>query len=566
MTWILGWALVAMGAAGPPPPPRSSGLGGDEAAAHGLAFTLRNGSTAAKHQVETMAGGVAVLDYDQDGYPDLFFTNGASLPTLTKTDASYGNRLYHNRGDGTFEDVTARAGLAGVGFAIGAAVGDYDNDGYPDLFVAGVNRNFLFHNRGDGTFEDVTAAAGLAQPDGARWAVGGGWFDYDRDGRLDLFVVDYVVWDPASEPDCEAPAGGGRTYCHPRFYQGTANRLYHNEGAGKFRDVSVTSGIAAHVGKGMAVAFADLDGDGWPDVVVTNDTEPNWLFHNRGDGTFTEIGEPAGVAYNDDGLALSSMGVDARDILNHGRPDIFMTALTNESFPLYRNLGRGMFEDVTNGSGLRPLTVAFSGWSTGAMDFDNAGHKDLFVAAGDVQDNTAHYSDRHSRQQCLWLRQTVTGKFEAMPLGPRGQFRGAAFADFNRDGALDVVVTRLNQPAVLFMGHPPPGNHWLQLKLVGTSSNRDAIGAELHLTAPGGEQWNQVTTAVGYASSSDVEVHFGLGRDHEATRLDIRWPSGIRQRLEHIKADQRLVVREPWPAHAASPHRLAPEPRPVSAP
>ena len=555
---ILAGALAAGAAARLP---AARGLGGDEAISRGLRFVLRNGATPLKHQVETMAGGVAVLDYDQDGYPDIFFTNGASLPALTKSDPGDWNRLYHNRGDGTFEDVTARAGLAGIGYAIAAAVGDYDNDGYPDLFIAGVDRNFLYHNRGDGTFEDVTAAAGLAQPDGPRWAVGGGWFDYDRDGRLDLFVVDYVQWDPAREPVCAAPAGGGRSYCHPRFYPGTADRLYHNEGAGRFRDVSAAAGIAAHVGKGMAVAFADLDGDGWPDIVVTNDTEPNFLFHNRGDGTFEELGERAGLAYNDDGLALSSMGVDARDILNHGRPDVFMTALTNESFPLYGNLGGNLFEDVTNARGLRPLTIPYSGWSTGAMDFDNTGRKDIFVAAGDVQDNTEQYSERQSRQPCLLLRQTAAGRFEATPLGPPGQYRGAAFADFNRDGALDVVVTRLNQPAVLFMGHPPPGNHWLQLKLVGSRSNRDAIGATLHLTAASGEQWNQVTTAVGYASASDVEVHFGLGHDTEAGSIAIRWPSGLRQRLEHIKADQRLVVHEPWPAGAAPLRPAAPAPR-----
>ncbi len=533
--------------------------------ARDLNFMLRNGATPEKHQIETMAGGVAVLDFDNDGHPDLFFTNGARLPGLGKSDPGYWNRLYRNRGDGTFEDVTARAGLQGAGFCIGAAVGDFDNDGYPDLFVAGVRRNFLYHNLGNGRFEDVTEKSGLAQPQEPRWAVGGGWLDYDNDGRLDLFIVNYVQWDPATEPACGDPARQVRTYCHPRFYHGLANQLFHNDGNGRFHDVSQSSGIGTHVGKGMAVAFADLDDDGWTDILVTNDTEPNFLFHNRGDGTFEQIGETAGVAYNGEGLALSSMGADFRDVNNDGRPDIFITAVTNETFPLFFNRGGKVFDEMTDQLQVSRSTRLLSGWGTGIYDFDNDGRKDLFVAAGDVQDNTELFSDHHSRQRCLLLHQTATGTFFPEQFGPEGLFRGTAFADFDGDGRIDVVATRLDGAAVVFFNRSTEQNHWLELRLVGTRSNRDGIGAQLHLFTSSGEQWNQVTTAVGYASASDKVVHFGLGRAKLVRRLEIAWPSGILQILENLTADRQLVVTEPSGGAAAPLRPGAASARPAAA-
>lgn len=526
-----------------------------------LDFVLRNGATGEKHQIETMAGGVAVLDFDNDGHPDLFFTNGARLPGLDKSDPSYWNRLYRNRGDGTFEDVTAIAGLQGAGFCIGVAVGDFNNDGYPDLFVAGVRRNFLYHNLGNGRFEDVTESSGLAQPQEARWAVGGGWLDYDNDGRLDLFVVNYVHWDPAKEPACGDPAGNVRTYCHPRFYQGYSNRLFHNEGNGRFRDVSDSSGVGTHVGKGMAVAFADMDDDGWTDIVVTNDTEPNFLFHNRGNGTFDQLGEAAGVAYNNDGLALSSMGVDFRDVNNDGRPDIFITAVINETFPLFFNSGK-FFNEVTNQLQVGRNTRLLTGWGAGVYDFDNDGRKDLFAATGNVSENTELFSDQHSKQRCLFLRQSTTGIFAPETFGPGGLFRGAAFADFDGDGRVDVVTTRLDGPAILFANRSARQNHWLALKLVGTRSNRDAIGAKLHLFTNSGQQWNHVTTAVGYASASDRVVHFGLGAETQVKRLEISWPSGTRQTLENLTPDWLLVVTEPSGAGAEPLRPVATNARP----
>lgn len=340
---ILGVAVLAvlLAASAPAPVPIRFE---DVSTRAGISFVLKNSATPEKHQVETMPAGVAVIDYDNDGREDLFFVNGGTMPGLEKTDSSFWNRLYRNNGDGTFADVTAKAGVAGAGYGMGVAVGDYDNDGWPDLFVAGVNRNILYHNNHDGTFTDVTREAGLLVSGPQKmWSISAGWFDYDNDGRLDLFVVNYCRWKPDSEPYCGSEKPGYRSYCHPKFYEGLPNSLYHNNGDGTFTDVSGSSGIAAHIGKGMAVVFADYDDDGWIDAFVTNDTEPNFLFRNLGNGKFSEVAAPAGVAFNNDGRALSSMGADFRDVDDDGRPDLVVTAVSNETFPFFRNAGRGMF-------------------------------------------------------------------------------------------------------------------------------------------------------------------------------------------------------------------------------
>jgi hypothetical protein len=514
----------------------------DRTARSGIAFTLLNSATPEKHQIESMPGGVAVLDYDGDGRPDLFFANGAEQPSLVKTGPQYYNRLYRNRGDGAFEDVTEKAGVRGEGFSIAAAAADFDNDGRTDLFVAGVNRNFLYRNRGDGTFEDVTVKAGVANQ--GRWAVSAGWFDYDNDGRLDLFVVNYVKWDPRKEPFCGDARAGYRSYCHPKFYEGLANTLYRNNGDGTFTDVSERAGIASHIGKGMGVAFADYDGDGYPDVFVANDTVPNFLFHNERSGTFREVAFQAGVAMNDDGRALSSMGVDFRDVDNDGRPDLFVTALTNETFPVFRNLGKGLFADVTYPTRAGAATLPLSGWSAGAYDFDNDGRKDLFAACGDVQDNTEQYSSRKSRQPNLLLFDRGEGKYAAVEAGAAALHRGAAFADLDGDGRVDIVVTAIGRAPEILRNTSGVGNHWLGLRLTGTKSNRDAIGARVHIVTAAGEQWNHVTTAVGYASSSEKAVHFGLGKENKVTAVEIAWPSGTVQRIENVAADQYVDIRE----------------------
>ena len=521
----------------------------DEALRAGIHFKLQNHATPEKHQVEAMPAGVAVLDFDNDGFEDLYFVNGAHVPDLVKTGPADWNRLYRNNGDGTFRDVTERAGVRGEGYSMGVAAADFDNDGWTDLFVAGVNRNLLLRNRGDGTFEDVTKRAGLEfQGPVKPWSISAAWFDYNNDGLLDLFVVNYCKWDPESEPYCGDPRPGYRTYCHPKNYEGLANQLFRNNGDGTFTDVSATAGIAKHIGKGMGVAIADYDGDGRMDVFVANDTIPNFLFHNEGNGTFSEVGLAAGIAFNGDGRALSSMGVDFRDVDNDGKPDLFVAALTNETFALYKNLGRGVFTDSTYPSRLAVLTVPFGGWGAGAYDLNNDGWKDLFVAASDVMDNAELFSSRKFRQPNQVYVNQGNGTFSTAAGNgqtPRAH-RGCAFGDFDNDGRVDVVVTSLNEGVELLLNRTEPRQHWLDLLLTGTRSNRDAIGAMIRLTTPSGlAQSNHVTTSVGYASSSSRRVHFGLGKETKAAQVEIHWPSGATQTLEEVKADQLLKITEP---------------------
>ncbi|MEO8126412.1 MAG: FG-GAP-like repeat-containing protein [Bryobacteraceae bacterium] len=512
-----------------------------------LNMTVRTGATGSKHLVETMIAGVAVFDYDNDGWPDIFFANGATVPGLRKTDASYSNRLFRNNRDGTFSDVTAKAGVAGSGYSMGVAAGDFDNDGNVDLFVTGVRDNTLLRNRGDGTFEDVTGRAGLGEK--GKWSVSAGWFDFDNDGLLDLFVVRYVVWNPATEiycgalPDAATQSGGYRQYCHPSHYPPLSNALYRNLGGGKFQDVSVQSGIASVPGKGMGVAFGDFDNDGRLDVFVANDTVPNFLFHNEGNGKFREMALPAGVATGGDGKALSSMGVDFRDYDNDGQDDLFITALSNETFPLFRNAGHEQWADMTYPSGIGAATFQWTGWSTGLFDFNNDGWKDIFVAGGHVMDNAERSSGRKSRQPNIVFTNTGSGRYTATLLDEEALHRGAAFGDFDQDGRMDVVVTRLNQQPLILHNTSQAGN-WLMLRLVGHKSNRDGIGARLHLVSASGEQWNRVTTSVGYGCSSDRIVHFGLGQDTRVISLEIHWPSGVVQKLQDLPVNRSQVVEE----------------------
>ncbi len=521
-------------------PSQQNSLFSDETAKSGITCVLQNFPTPAKHQIETMPGGVAAFDYDNDGFPDIFLANGAEQPSLKKVDPRYFNRLYRNRGDWTFEDVTEKAGLKGEGYSIGVAAGDFDNDGNEDLFVTGVRGNTLYRNRGDGTFEDVTKKAGL---ESVTWAVAAAWFDYDNDGRLDLFVVDYVQWDPAHEPFCGDVSENRRTYCHPRFYKPLTNHLYHNNADGSFKDVSVSSGIATLPGKGMGVAIGDYDNDGWPDVFVTNDTRPNFLLHNDHNGRFTEVAMQAGVALNDDGKAISSMGVDFRDLDNDGREDVVVTALANETFPYFHNAGNGLFVDMTYPSRIGLSSLALSGWGVGIFDFDNDGWKDIFIADGDVQYESV--SSRDARQRNLLLMNDPQGQFRAELLGTPALHRGAAFADFDRDGRVDAIVTRLGETPVLLRNVSGEKNGWLNVKLQGRSSNRDAIGARVSVQTSNLLQTNHVTGSVGYASSSELIVHFGLGSCHRVDVLEVDWPSGKRQVLKNVAADRYVRLAEP---------------------
>jgi len=536
--------------------PASSSIRFEEVAVKsGLHFITRNCATPNKNQIETMVAGVALLDYDGDGYLDIYLMNGAEIPSLDKVSPGYWNRLFHNNRDGTFSDVTEKAGVAGAGYGMGVAVGDYDNDGRPDIFLANVTGNQLFHNNGDGTFTDVTEKAGLtgALRNGKKvWSVGAGWFDYNNDGLLDLFVVNYCQWDVNKDPYC-ALKEGLRAYCHPKMYLPLHNTLYRNNGDGTFTDVSRETGIDAVEGKGMSVSFFYYDGDGFMDAFVANDTMPNFLFHNMGGKKFEEVGVLAGVAYSPDGNPLSGMGSDFRDINNDGLPDIWHTAVEHETFPLYINQGKGQFVDATITSGLGQLTNRMTGWGNGVFDFDNDGWKDLFVARSNVMDNIQEavpsqmYPERNSI-----FRNLGNGKFEEVGAQAGPDFllpaahRGVAFGDIDNDGRIDAVVTTLGGQVKLFHNISDTGHHWILLRLVGTRSNRMGIGAKVHLTTEDGRsQWNEVTTAVGYASSSDCRVHFGLGVNRLITKIEIVWPSRIQQVMHNVKADQILTIEEP---------------------
>jgi enediyne biosynthesis protein E4 len=515
------------------------------AAAAGLGFVLRNDARGRKYQVETLPGGLAVIDFDADGWPDLFCTNGASLPGLAKSGPEYWNRLYRNNRDGTFSDVTERAGLQGRGYNIGVAVGDYNNDGHEDIFVAGVHENFLYRNNGNGTFTDVTKLAGLegsgslARP---AWSVGACWIDYDNDGKLDLFISNYCDWQAGTDPICGGMADQARAYCHPDEYHAEQMQLFRNNGDGTFTEVTRKQGLPDLLGKGMGLAIADFAGDGRPGIFIANDNARNLLVRNRGRG-LEEIGIDAGVAYNGDGRNISGMGADFGDINGDGLPDIVMTGLKNETYDVFLNDGHGAFDDGSAKTGLLNLSRKWNGWGCALVDLDNDGWLDLFVAGGglDIQD---------AQPNRIFLNRG--GRFDDVSDGVGGDFaqaaqhRGVVFADFDRDGRLDAAVTSLNAPIELWWNRSPRGNpsrHWLQLRLTGTRSNRSAIGAEVRCFAGGRTQVRTVSGSVGYASTSDLTVHFGLGAAKEA-KVEIRWPSGKTQVMQSVQADQRIAITE----------------------
>jgi hypothetical protein len=519
-----------------------------------ITFKLKNSVSPERYTFETMTGGVAVFDYDNDGLLDIFFTNGAAIPSLAKSDPSYSNRLFRNNGDGTFTDVTEKAGLQGIGYSMGVAAGDYDNDGFVDLYITGVNRNQLFHNNGDGTFTYVTEKAGVGgfvPKLGKAWSVAAGWFDYNNDGRLDLFVVNYLNYNLKTATLCVQQ--GHPAYCSPTDFLGTPNILYRNNGDGSFTDVSEQSNISKYVGKGMGLAFADYDNDGFSDIFVSNDSFENYLLHNNRDGTFTNVALLAGVAYNAFGDAIAGMGADFRDIDNDGKPDIFETAMFGEGFPLYRNLGDGQFQDVTATAGLSALTSRSTAWGAGIFDFDNDGNKDLFTTNSDILDNSmelAHrpfaLTNRVFRNRGKLAFEDVSAKAGKSFLVP-APHRGAAFGDFNNDGRIDAVVTVLNGPPELWMNRSVNKNHWIILKLVGVKSNRDGLGTKVKITTSLGTQYNHATTAVSYNSSSDKRVHFGLGSAAVIDSIELTWASGIKQVLKDVKGDQILTVTEKAP-------------------
>jgi hypothetical protein len=531
--------LVAglLGAA-PAPPVRFR----DVAEAGGLRFVLENCPTPEKRMIETMAGGLAVFDYNNDGRPDIFFTNGASIPSMEKDSPKYWNRLFRNDGNMKFTDVTAEAGLAGAGYAMGAAAADFDNDGNVDLFVAGVGRSILYRNLGNGKFEDVTAKSGIIDD---QWAVAAGWFDYDNDGLLDLWITHYARWPAEIDRFCGDSAKNIRVYCHPKYFQGLPNRLFHNLGNGKFEEVTQQSGIGKFPGRGMGIAFADYDGDGLMDVFVTNDNEPNFLFHNLGNGKFEEVGMQAGVAMLDNGRPVASMGADFRDYDNDGWPDLVIVDLFSETFPLFRNTGKGTFRDVTYSSGLGRLSSHSSGWGPGLFDFNLDGWKDLFVSSAHVNDLVEQFEPTQYRlANRVFINEHGFFRDGSPEAGAdfqtRRAHRGVAFADFNGDGKIDVVVSSLREPAELWENITETDGDWLIVKLQGVKANRDGIGARLKW----GNQWNSMTTNIGYSSSSHFGVHFGAPKGQAPDTLEIWWPGGRKQVVTGVKLNRVLLVKQ----------------------
>jgi len=518
----------------------------DVTARAGIKFAHTSGAFGKKYLPETIGSGVVFFDADGDSWQDLLFVNSSNWPgrPAAKTTAA----LYRNRGDGTFADVTRGSGLDVDLYGIGAAAADFDNDGNQDVYITALGGNRLFRGLGGGKFADVTQTAGVA--DGG-FSTSVLWFDYDNDGRLDLFVVNYVQWSPETNRVCRDEVRNIAIYCHPRSFQGLPNRLYRNRGDGTFEDVSARSGIGRHAGKGMSVAFADFDHDGRLDAFVTNDTVPNFLFRNNGDGTFAETALLAGVSVPDSGRPVSSMGADFQDYDNDGWEDIHFTALTGETFPLFRNAGSGgpgrnvTFVETTQASGLARLTVQSSGWCSILADVDNDGWKDIFTANSHVNDRIGDFEAVRWKQPNSLFINDGRGHFrdatsESGLAAAAAVHRGCGAADFDGDGRLDLAVLVLGAQAELWKNESAPDHRWLIVRLAGTKSNRDGIGARVIV----GNQVRTMTTALGYASSSHAGLHFGLGSASGAVRVEVQWPSGTRQTLEGVKTNQTIQVIE----------------------
>ncbi len=531
----------------------------DTTAKSGINFTATASHTPHKYLIETMGSGVAAFDFDNDGLLDLFFVNGAPLSdpqpkgsVPQKSSPGDWNRLYHQKKDGTFEDVTEKAGLKGVGYGMGVAVGDFDNDGFEDLYVTAYGGNKLYHNNGNGTFTDVTEKSGTGGPTtpGFTWSTSAAWVDLDNDGLLDLVVLRYVQWDWDDEY-CGEHREGYRAYCHPDIFPAIPALVYHNDGNGHFTEVAKKMGLDVP-GKGLGIAIADFDRDGKIDLAVANDSMLEFLYHNQGNGHFEETGLTAEVAVDGDGRTYAGMGIDFQDYNNDGLPDLVITNLANQKYALYRNNGDGSFTYDTYVSGLARMTLLHSGWGIRFLDYDNDGLKDILIAQGhDLDTVELNYPQLHYKEPMLLAHNTGKGGFvdvskdSGAVFGQAWVSRGLAVGDLDNDGRVDAVVTTNGGPAHIMHNETATPNHWLLLNLVGHKSNRDGIGAEIKLTTGKGPQYVTVTTAGSYLSSNDKRAHFGLGTDPTAKSIEIRWPSGIVQKLENVRGDQVLKIDEP---------------------
>ncbi len=531
----------------------------DTTAKSGINFTATASHTPRKYLIETMGSGVAAFDFDNDGLLDLFFVNGAPLSdpqpkgsVPQKSSPGDWNRLYHQKKDGTFEDVTEKAGLKGVGYGMGVAVGDFDNDGFEDLYVTAYGGNKLYHNNGNGTFTDVTEKSGTGGPTtpGFTWSTSAAWVDLDNDGLLDLVVLRYVQWDWDDEY-CGEHREGYRAYCHPDIFPAIPALVYHNDGNGHFTEVAKKMGLDVP-GKGLGIAIADFDRDGKIDLAVANDSMLEFLYHNQGNGHFEETGLTAEVAVDGDGRTYAGMGIDFQDYNNDGLPDLVITNLANQKYALYRNNGDGSFTYDTYVSGLARMTLLHSGWGIRFLDYDNDGLKDILIAQGhDLDTVELNYPQLHYKEPMLLAHNTGKGGFvdvskdSGAVFGQAWVSRGLAVGDLDNDGRVDAVVTTNGGPAHIMHNETATPNHWLLLNLVGHKSNRDGIGAEIKLTTGKGPQYVTVTTAGSYLSSNDKRAHFGLGTDPTAKSIEIRWPSGIVQKLENVRGDQVLKIDEP---------------------
>ena len=516
----------------------------DVTAAAGIRFTHNSGRAGKKYLPETLGPGCAFFDADGDGWADILLVNGRDW---TKGGKRSLPALYLNNHDGTFRDATAGSGLDVEMYGMGVAVGDYDNDGRDDLYVTALDGDHLFHNEGGGRFRDVTRAAGIHN---ASFGTSAAWLDYDRDGKLDLFVANYVQWTPEKDLWCSLD-GVSKSYCTPESYKGSPSKLYHNLGNGRFEDVSRKAGIDDPTSKSLGVAVLDYDGDGWPDIFVANDTQPNKLYRNKRDGTFAEEGLESGVAFGEDGVARGAMGVDAADYDRSGRPHLLVGNFSNQMLGLYHNEGNGIFVDRAPSSAVGRASLLTLTFGVFFFDYDLDGRLDIFAANGHIEEEIGRVQPKiQYREPPLLFHNLGGGRFEPVQAAMGAEFnrpvvaRGAAYADFDHDGDLDLLITTNHGPAYLFRNDGGNRNHWLRVRTVGTKSNRDGIGAVVRVASAGGAQWSMVRSGSSYCSSSELTQTFGLGLDPEATALEIDWPSGLKQQLGRVAANQTVTVEE----------------------